>query len=265
MKKLIVVLFVVLMAVSVSGQQIQLGNFPVGQWLDPNYNAIWEFSSNNIRILSPNGSVYHDFSNYTIQNFRVFMEGTAPGISFTCPDTGRSYRFIKPLTNNDLVMEIDREGRPSYSVTQQTWTGQLPTPPAQPAAAGSGRLTITNASDEPDPEFEAMISIYSVAVYSLTAPVEYWTGLVEADRAGKMIAASGSVSSPVTLRLPNPNDPINPQDNSNQPVFTRSGTFLVVFSVGPTPAYRQKMVTFTNGSATVDFKTMQSLEGMRGG
>ena len=149
MKKLVVVLFVALVAMSVSAQTIQLGNFPVGQWLDHNYNAIWEFSSNNIRILGTNGAVLHDFSNYTIQNFRVFMEGTQPGISFTCPDTARSYRFIKPLSNSDLVMEIDREGRPSYSVTQRQWTGQLPTPPA---TAGSGVIPdgmyVTAAYDE---------------------------------------------------------------------------------------------------------------------
>ena len=144
---LVLVLFVALVAMSVSAQSIQLGNFPVGQWLDQNYNAIWEFSPNNIRILYPNGVVAHDFSNYTIQNFRVFMEGTAPGISFTCPDTGRSYRFIKPLTSGDLVMEIEREGLPSYSVTQQTWTGVLPPPPARPAAA-SGGLPTAIYSDE---------------------------------------------------------------------------------------------------------------------
>ena len=138
MKKLVLVLFVALVAMSVSAQTIQLGNFPVGQWLDHNYNAIWEFSSNNIRILYPNGVVAHDFSTSTIQNFRVFMEGTQPGISFSCPDTGRSYRFIKPLSNSDLVMEIEREGQPSYSVTQQTWTGVLPTPPARPVAGSGG-------------------------------------------------------------------------------------------------------------------------------
>ena len=131
MKKLVLVLFVALVAMSVSAQTIQLGNFPVGQWLDHNYNAIWEFSSNNIKILGTNGAVLHDFSNYTIQNFRVFMEGTQPG---------RSYRFIKPLSNSDLTMEIEREGQPSYSVTQRQWTGQLPTPPAQPAAVGSGGI-----------------------------------------------------------------------------------------------------------------------------
>ena len=125
MKKLVLVLFVALVAMSLSAQTIQLGNFPVGSWLDHNYNAIWEFSSNNIRILNTYGNVVHSFSNYTIQDFRVFMEGTQPGISFTCPDTGRSYRFLKPLSGTDLVMEIERNARPAYSVTMRQWTGEF--------------------------------------------------------------------------------------------------------------------------------------------
>jgi len=119
-KKIIVCLFVLFVAASLyASDPIQLGNFPVGQWLDHRYNAVWDFSSNNIRILSTDGRVLYDFSGKTIQNFRVFMEGAQPGISFTCPEAGRSYRFIKTLTNTDLVMEIERTNRPLYSVTMK--------------------------------------------------------------------------------------------------------------------------------------------------
>ena len=62
MKKLIVVLVILLAASALYADPIQLGNFPVGQWLDPNYNAVWDFSSGNIRILSPSGRVLYDFS-----------------------------------------------------------------------------------------------------------------------------------------------------------------------------------------------------------
>jgi len=118
MKRIIVCLFILFAVVSLcAADPIQLGNFPVGQWLDPNYNAVWDFSSNNIRILSTNGRVLYDFSDKTIQNFKVFMDGTQPGISFTCPEAGRSYRFVKPFTNNDLIMEIERRALPLYSVT----------------------------------------------------------------------------------------------------------------------------------------------------
>jgi hypothetical protein len=117
MKKLIVVLVVFFTAVSLSADPIELGSFPIGSWLDANYDAVWEFSSNNIRILSTSGAVLYDFSTKTIQNFRVFVDGTQPGISFTCPEAGRSYRFVKPLTNTDVIMEIERIDEPKYTVT----------------------------------------------------------------------------------------------------------------------------------------------------
>ena len=119
MKKLIVVLAVFFMAASLSADPIQLGSFPVGQWLDANYDAVWDFSSNNIRILSTGGRVLYDFSTKTVENFRVFMDGTQPGISFSCPEAGRSYRFLKPLANTDVILEIERSGQAKYSVTMK--------------------------------------------------------------------------------------------------------------------------------------------------
>jgi hypothetical protein len=120
MKKLTVVFVILLVAtVSLSADTIQLGSFPVGKWLDSNYDAVWEFSTNSIRILGTDGTVLYDFSTKTINDFRVFMDGIQPGISFTCPESERSYRFIKPLTSTDLVMEIVRSGLPNYSVTMK--------------------------------------------------------------------------------------------------------------------------------------------------
>jgi len=119
MKKAIVLLLVLFAAVTVYADPIQLGTFPVGKWLDSNYDAVWDFSSNNIRILDTSGKVLYDFSTKTVQDFKVFMEGTQPGISFTCPEAGRSYRFLKPMTNSDVVLEIERSGLPKYSVNMK--------------------------------------------------------------------------------------------------------------------------------------------------
>jgi hypothetical protein len=119
MKKLFAVLVVLMVAVSLPADQIQLGSFPVGQWLDSNYNAVWDFASDNIRILSKDGKVLYNFADKTIQDFKVFMDGAQPGISFNCPEAGRSYRFLKPLTSSDVVMEFDRKDRPKYSVTMK--------------------------------------------------------------------------------------------------------------------------------------------------
>ncbi|MCL2804755.1 MAG: hypothetical protein FWD26_02335 [Treponema sp.] len=119
MKKFIVVLVLMFAATALFASPIQLGSFPVGQWLDPNYSAIWDFSSNNIRILSTDGRVLYDFSTKTIQNFRVFVEGVQPGITFSCPEAGRTYRFIASLPNTNVVLEIERSGQPKYSVTMR--------------------------------------------------------------------------------------------------------------------------------------------------
>jgi len=120
MKKLIVILVVFFAAMSVSADPISLGSFPVGKWLDTNYDAVWDFASDNIRILSKDGAVLYNFSGKTIQNFKVFLEGTQPGISFNCPEAGRSYRFLKAAgLNTDVVMEIDRTGQSKYSITMK--------------------------------------------------------------------------------------------------------------------------------------------------
>jgi len=119
MKKLFVVLIILLAAALLPADPIQLGNLPIGQWLDTNYNAVWDFSSNNIRILSTDGRVLYDFSNKTILDFKTIMEGTQPGITFTCLESGRTYKFLKPLTNTDLVMEIKRNYLPNYTVSMK--------------------------------------------------------------------------------------------------------------------------------------------------
>jgi len=122
MKKIIVILIILLTAATaLSADPIYLGNFPLGKWLDANYNAVWDFTASNIRILSPNGKVLYDFSDKTIQDFKVFMEGTNPAISFTCPEAGRSYKFVKPLISDEMSMRINRPNRPEYAVEMRTF------------------------------------------------------------------------------------------------------------------------------------------------
>lgn len=119
MKKLIVLAVILFVAVSLHANPIQLGNFPIGQWLDANYDAVWDFQSDNIRILDKSGKVLYDFSKATVQDFKVFVDGTQPGISFSCKEAGRSYRFLKPLTNSDVILEIERSGLAKYSVNMK--------------------------------------------------------------------------------------------------------------------------------------------------
>jgi len=119
MKKVISVFVMVLVASALFASPIQLGSFPIGQWLDHNYDAVWDFASNNIRILSPDGRVLYDFSTRTVQDFHVVLDGLRPGISFACPEAGRSYRFVTTIPDSDLVLEIERSGLPKYTVTMK--------------------------------------------------------------------------------------------------------------------------------------------------
>ncbi|MCL2759928.1 MAG: hypothetical protein FWD22_06910 [Treponema sp.] len=120
MKKLVVVLVLFFSATVIFANPIELGSFPIGRWLDPNYDAIWDFSTNNIRILcSKTGIVHYDFSTKTIEGFRAIMSGMQPGITYSCPEAGRSYRFIATLPNTNVTLQIDRPGQPQYSVTMQ--------------------------------------------------------------------------------------------------------------------------------------------------
>ena len=116
MKKMIAVFIMVLVASALFASPIQLGTFPIGQWLDHNYDAVWDFSSSNIRILSTDGRVLYDFSSRTIENFRIFLEGIQPGIGFSCPEAGRTYSFVTTPPSSNVRMEIERPGLPKYVV-----------------------------------------------------------------------------------------------------------------------------------------------------
>ncbi|MDR0321710.1 MAG: hypothetical protein LBI28_09420 [Treponema sp.] len=120
MKKLVIVLIILLAASAAYADTINLGDFPVGAWIDSNYDAVWEFTSTNIRILSTSGAVLWDFRGKTIQNFSVSLDGAQPVISFSCPEAGRSYRFAKSLTNSNLTMQIERSGLAAYSVNMRS-------------------------------------------------------------------------------------------------------------------------------------------------
>ena len=117
MKKTIIVSAIILLLTGFAfGEDIDLGNFPIGQWLDHNYDAVWDFSSGNIRILALDGSEYFDFSKNTVNDFKVSGSTAGAVITFSCPEAGRSYKLTKPLTNTDVILEIERPGKKPYKV-----------------------------------------------------------------------------------------------------------------------------------------------------
>jgi hypothetical protein len=117
MKRILLAVLIALVAFAPAfAEGIDLGNFPLGSWLDANYEAVWEFSSGNIRILAPDGMLYFDFGAEGIQNFKVGAGGDGPFITFSCAAAGRSYKLTKPLLKPEMTLEIERTGLPAYSV-----------------------------------------------------------------------------------------------------------------------------------------------------
>lgn len=109
MKRIIATALVALaVAVSAFAAEIDLGQFPKGRWLDPNWNAVWEFGADGIRILDKGGAVVYDFKD-KISGLKVNVGVGEVTLSFTCADAERSYVFTKKTTDLGLSMKIDPE------------------------------------------------------------------------------------------------------------------------------------------------------------
>lgn len=106
MKKLTVLLVLVAgLAAALSAQD--LSKLPKGKWLDANWNGVWEFGADSIRLLGTDGAVIFDFKD-KMKDFKLDAGLAEVKLSFSCEETGRNYRFVKATTDLDLSMEIDR-------------------------------------------------------------------------------------------------------------------------------------------------------------
>ena len=86
--------------------------FPKGTWIDPNWDAAWEFGVNNTIILkdAKTGEVIYNFGKNTRSNFKVNVTGDGLVITFRCEDTRRTYKFTKPMNaDTSIKMEIDAD------------------------------------------------------------------------------------------------------------------------------------------------------------
>ena len=118
-KVLFIFLFSALLLISVSAQDKDFnpGDFVLGNWIDSNYDAVWEFTGDNIRILTMDGKgVYYDFKDKTKKDFKISVTDNMPSLSFYCEETGKKYTFKKPLTGKDLLMDIIPPSKKLYTV-----------------------------------------------------------------------------------------------------------------------------------------------------
>ena len=114
MKKLMLSCVLAVIALSfAAAEDIDLGNFPVGKWVDEQYNAVWTFSTGNIQLYMTDGSLVFDFDG-KVEDFNVGGSLSGVEITFSCDETGRKYKFVKGVSNLDLEMIIDRDNGIHY-------------------------------------------------------------------------------------------------------------------------------------------------------
>jgi len=99
--------------IGLSAGDIDLGNFPVGKWVDSRYEAVWTFSTGNIQLFTTGGDLVFDFDG-KVDNFKVNGSLSGVEITFSCKETGRTYKFVKGVSNLDLQMVIDKDSGVHY-------------------------------------------------------------------------------------------------------------------------------------------------------
>ena len=106
-KGFLIVLLSLLAAGFIAAEDINLGDFPVGKWLDATYDAVWSFSSDNIQLYRTDGRLVYDFRG-EVEDFNVGAGMAGVELTFKCAGTDRSYKFAKGLTNLDLALVVDK-------------------------------------------------------------------------------------------------------------------------------------------------------------
>ena len=84
-----------------------------GTWYDKKYDCNWVLSVNaNATALAKlvdasTGNVYYTFTKNNVKNFnQEFTVTNGAVITFECPAKNRTYRFVKPISNPDLDIDI---------------------------------------------------------------------------------------------------------------------------------------------------------------
>ncbi len=120
MKKALIVL-VLLAAVFgfAAAQAIDLGTIPVGQWLDENYNALWELTSGNILIKDNADTPLWSFAEKGFEDNSLKPSTTGVTLTWSCAaagDSGKTYILKYTIGKSDLELTIKRAEYPDYTV-----------------------------------------------------------------------------------------------------------------------------------------------------
>ena len=117
MKKFLAILFV--LAVCVTGVFAADTEFPTGTWIDENWDAKWVFAKDKVELYDVNGALVYTFTKDTTKDFKLVPSTEGLVLSFSCPETERAYKFIKPITlSTDLEMVINPDwSDEDYKVT----------------------------------------------------------------------------------------------------------------------------------------------------
>lgn len=108
MKKFLAILFV--LAVCVTGVFAADTEFPTGTWIDENWDAKWVFAKDKVELFDGKGDLVYTFTKDNTVDFKLTPSKEGLVLSFSCAETERAYKFIKPITlSTDLEMEIDPE------------------------------------------------------------------------------------------------------------------------------------------------------------
>ena len=106
MKKFLAILFV--LAVCVTGVFAADTEFPTGTWIDENWDAKWVFAKDKVELYDVDGALVYTFTKDTTKDFKLTPSTEGLVLSFTCAETERAYKFIKPISlSTDLEMVIN--------------------------------------------------------------------------------------------------------------------------------------------------------------
>ena len=93
-----------------SADEIGLGDFPQGQWLDVTWQAYWTFGDNTITLRDVNDKELYNFAGI-VQNMKVEkLQKGGIRLTFDCAKAKRSYLFERATAQDPMRMEIRQAG-----------------------------------------------------------------------------------------------------------------------------------------------------------